>query len=248
MAQRIIQVNGRLLITPDEFDRQNGAEGAQFFAQVPGLVWKIWLVNRVTGEAGGLKLFADEASCAEYLNGPIMAQVTSAPMWTDVQVKVWDYLPVQSAITRAPVGEGLAEWMRAKDSFAGLAETALHAVPSVTPEQAWQRIRSEPGLLVLDVRDAADVAATGTIPGALNVSYGALTYQADRGVPEAWRSPELADRTRPIITTCILGPLGALGGKLLHDYGFSNVSVLAGGVQAWIDAGLPVTKNGHAQN
>lgn len=43
--------------------------------------------------------------------------------------------------------------------------------------------------------------------------------------------------------TCILGPLGALGGKLLHDMGFSNVQILEGGVQAWIDAGLLLTRN-----
>lgn len=46
------------------------------------------------------------------------------------------------------------------------------------------------------------------------------------------------------LPVCILGPLGAMGGKLLHDMGFTNVQVLEGGVQAWIDAGLPVTKNG----
>jgi rhodanese-related sulfurtransferase len=34
-----------------------------------------------------------------------------------------------------------------------------------------------------------------------------------------------------------------LGGKLLHDMGFTNVRILAGGVQAWMDAGLPVAKN-----
>jgi len=96
--------------------------------------------------------------------------------------------------------------------------------------------------LVIDVRDDSDVAVTGTIPGALNISLGALIYQADNEVPEAWRAPELADRARPIITTCLLGPLGALGGKLLHDMGFSNVYILEGGVQAWIKAGLPVTK------
>lgn len=63
-------------------------------------------------------------------------------------------------------------------------------------------------------------------------------------VPETWRAPQLADRSRPIITTCILGPLGALGGKLLHDMGYQNVQILDGGVQAWIEAGLPVVKNG----
>ncbi len=38
--------------------------------------------------------------------------------------------------------------------------------------------------------------------------------------------------------------MGALGGKLLHDMGFTNVQILEGGVQAWIEAGLPVAKNG----
>lgn len=39
-------------------------------------------------------------------------------------------------------------------------------------------------------------------------------------------------------------PLGALGGKLLHDMGFTNVQILEGGVQAWTDAGLPIQKSG----
>jgi rhodanese-related sulfurtransferase len=125
-----------------------------------------------------------------------------------------------------------------------MAAEALAAVPSLTPAEAQQRIAGDPYTLVIDVRDAADVAQTGTVPGAANLSYGALTYLADNEVPETWRDPRLADRSRPIITTCILGPLGAMGGKLLHDMGFSDVAVLAGGVQAWIEAGLPVTGNG----
>lgn len=125
-----------------------------------------------------------------------------------------------------------------------MAAEALAVVPALTPAEAQQRLAADPYTLVIDVRDAADVAQTGTVPGAANLSYGALTYLADNEVPEGWRDPRLADRSRPIITTCILGPLGAIGGKLLHDMGFSNVSVLAGGVQAWSEAGLPVTRNG----
>ncbi len=89
-----------------------------------------------------------------------------------------------------------------------------------------------------------DIAQTGTIPGTVNLSYGALTYMADHTAPEEWRDSRLADYDRPIVTTCILGPLGALGSKLLHDMGFTNVQILKGGVQAWIDAGLPVTRSG----
>ncbi len=128
-------------------------------------------------------------------------------------------------------------------TFNQMVAAALTVVPSLSPVEAQRRLEQDPHTLVIDVRDESDVAVTGTIPGALNISLGALIYQADVEVPEAWRAPELADRTRPIITTCILGPLGALGGKLLHDMGFSNVHILEGGVQAWIKAGLPVTKN-----
>ena len=124
-------------------------------------------------------------------------------------------------------------------TFNQMVGEALADVPSISPAEARRRMAADPKVLMIDVRDAADIAATGIIPGAIAISYGALTYQADNEVPEGWRSAQLADRSRPIITTCILGPLGALGGKLLHDMGFTNVSILEGGVQAWIDAGLP---------
>ena len=116
---------------------------------------------------------------------------------------------------------------------------ALAEVSTVTPEEAQQRLQQDPNTLVIDVRDAADIATTGTIPGAINVPLGSLTYKADHEVPEEWREPQLHDRSRPIITTCMLGPQGALGGKLLKDMGFIDVTILEGGVQTWMDAGLP---------
>ena len=123
-------------------------------------------------------------------------------------------------------------------TFNQMVAEALADVPTVTPAEAQRRMQQDPNTLVIDVRDAADIAATGTVPGAINVSYGTLTYAADNEVPQDWRDPRLQDRSRPIITTCILGPLGALGGKLLKDMGFANVSILQGGVQAWKEAGL----------
>lgn len=129
-------------------------------------------------------------------------------------------------------------------TFNQMVAEALADVPTVTPVEAQRRIQQDPSTLVIDVRDAADIAATGTVPGAINVSYGTLTYAADHEVPQDWRDPRLQDRSRPIITTCILNPLGALGGKLLKDMGFANVYILAGGVQAWKEAGLPVAPIG----
>jgi len=124
-------------------------------------------------------------------------------------------------------------------TFRNMTAEAYAAVPTITPAELQRRLQEEPDLLVIDVRDSADVAQTGTLPGAVNISYSALTYSADSEVPEEWRDARLADRTRPIVTTCTLGPLGALGAKLLQDMGFTNVQILAGGVQGWTDAGLP---------
>jgi rhodanese-related sulfurtransferase len=124
-------------------------------------------------------------------------------------------------------------------SFGQMVEEALAQVPVISPVEAHERLRKNPETLLIDVRDAADVAATGTIPRAVNISLGSITYKADTEVPQEWRDSQLQDRSRPIITTCIAGPLGALGGKLLDDMGFTNVSILEGGVQAWKDAGFP---------
>jgi rhodanese-related sulfurtransferase len=131
-------------------------------------------------------------------------------------------------------------------TFGQMVAEALAQVPTVGPTAAKTRLQQDPTVLVIDVRDAAEVAQTGTPPGAMNISLGSLTYKADNEVPEDWREPALQNRSRPIITTCILGPMGALGGKLLHDMGFANVSILEGGVQAWIDAGFPIEKPGAA--
>jgi rhodanese-related sulfurtransferase len=124
-------------------------------------------------------------------------------------------------------------------TFNQMVAEAMAEVPVISPAEAHRRMQEDPRTLVIDPRDAADISATGIISGAMNISYGALTYKADNELPPEWREPELEDRSRPIITTCESGELGALAGKLLKDMGFSNVSILDGGTQAWKDAGFP---------
>ena len=124
-------------------------------------------------------------------------------------------------------------------TFNQMAEEAMAEVPVISAVEAHKRIEENPETLVVDPRDAADVAATGMVAGAINVSYGALTYQADNELPEDWRNPEFANRSRPIITACEMGPLGAMAGKLLQDMGFADVSIMDGGLEAWKAAGYP---------
>jgi rhodanese-related sulfurtransferase len=125
-------------------------------------------------------------------------------------------------------------------TFMGMVNEAMSEVPLISAEEANALLEKDPNVLVIDPRDAADIPYTGIIPGAMNISYGSLTWKADQEVPPEWREPQLADRERPIIMACETGELAALSGKLLQDMGFSNVSILEGGTVAWKEAGYAV--------
>jgi rhodanese-related sulfurtransferase len=124
-------------------------------------------------------------------------------------------------------------------TFMQMAAEAMAEVPGISPEEAQDRMQRDPSALLVDVRDAADILITGIVPDGVNISLGMLPVRADLELPEEWRNSRLQDRSRQVITTCMLGPNGALGAKVLKDMGFTHVSFIKGGMQAWKDAGLP---------
>ncbi len=129
-------------------------------------------------------------------------------------------------------------------TFRQMVAEGREGTPMVSPQEAQQRMQQDPKTLVIDVRDAQDLAGTGIIPGAVNVSLGTLPLRADQELPENFRNPELQDRSRPIITTCGGGGQASLAAKLLKDMGFTNVSILEGGTNGWKQAGLPTVQPG----
>lgn len=147
--------------------------------------------------------------------------------------------PETEVVTKEVVVTATPEPVVAK-TFTSMVTEAMAEVQSINPEEAKQRLEQDPNVLVINPLDAADVQAMGIIPGAMNISYGSLTWKADHELPPEWREAELQDRSRPIITACGTGELGALSAKLLQDMGYTNVQNLEGGTQAWIDAGFPV--------
>ena len=124
-------------------------------------------------------------------------------------------------------------------SFMQMAEEAMAQVEGISVEEVQRRLKRDSNALLVDVRDAADIPSTGRATGGVNISLGMLPVRADLELPEEWRDARLQDRSRPIITTCQLGPNGAIGAKLLKDMGFTNVCYLEGGMEAWKAAGLP---------
>ncbi len=124
-------------------------------------------------------------------------------------------------------------------TFMQMAEEAMAEVEGVAPQEAQQRLDQDPGALVVDVRDAEDVPSTGLAARGINVSLGMLPVKADQELPEEWRDSRLQDRSRQVIVTCQTGQNAARGGKLLKEMGFTNVSYMKGGMEAWKAAGLP---------
>jgi rhodanese-related sulfurtransferase len=107
-------------------------------------------------------------------------------------------------------------------------EAANAAVPKVTSEQAAEMIRNG-NTLVVDVRDAPEVAASGKIEGAVHVSRGMLEFRAD---PELPSHDKAFDKSKSVILYCASGGRSALAGKLLKDLGYEKVYNL-GGFKDW---------------
>ena len=105
MSQKMLHVNGHLVIPVEGFEREVNAESAQPYLSVPGLLWKIGYVNPETKEAGGIYLFKDLASLRAFVDGPIGSELPKAPIWTGVTLKTLDILVDFSKVLRAPIGE-----------------------------------------------------------------------------------------------------------------------------------------------
>jgi predicted sulfurtransferase len=61
-------------------------------------------------------------------------------------------------------------------------EAANAVVPKITPDQARDLVRKG-NTLVVDVRDAPEVAVSGKVAGAVHVSRGMLEFRADPESP-----------------------------------------------------------------
>jgi rhodanese-related sulfurtransferase len=88
-------------------------------------------------------------------------------------------------------------------------EAANAVVPRITSDQAADMIRNG-NTLVLDVRDAPEVAASGKVAGAQHVSRGMLEFRAD---PESSSHDKHFDRDKTVILYCGSGGRAALAGK-----------------------------------
>ncbi len=86
--------------------------------------------------------------------------------------------------------------------------------------------------LVVDVRGAADFEK-GHIAGSKNVQMTQFDPENKQLAPA---------KSLPVVMVCKVGQTAAMAAKRLRQAGFTDVSVLEGGIQAWQAADLPLVK------
>ena len=117
-------------------------------------------------------------------------------------------------------------------------EAANAAVPRITPAQAREMIAKD--TLIVDVRDAPELAASGKVAGAVHVSRGMLEFRAD---PESPYHDKNFAKDKTVILYCASGGRSALSGKVLKDMGYGQVYNL-GAFKDWAEGGGAVDKPG----
>ena len=114
---------------------------------------------------------------------------------------------------------------------------AKSRIENVTPDQLEKEIAD--GAVVVDLREAEELAATGKIPGSLHVTRGLLEFKADPSHPF---HVEGLDPEQRVVLHCASGGRSALAAETLSSMGYKNVAHMDGGITKWIEEGKPVDK------
>jgi len=93
------------------------------------------------------------------------------------------------------------------------------------------------GVLLVDLREPAELTGAGRIPGSVHVPRGMLEFRAD---PTSPYHQDGFDPERRTILHCATGGRSALAAAALQDMGYNNVAHLDGGFKAWAAAGRPI--------
>ncbi|MDQ3407328.1 MAG: rhodanese-like domain-containing protein [Chloroflexota bacterium] len=127
--------------------------------------------------------------------------------------------------------------MERRRTITDLVARARSRYRRLSPTEAHAEARN--GAIVVDTRCREALDADGRIPGALHVPLSVLPWRVD---PDSvHRDERIARLDARLVLVCAHGYSSSLAVASLLDLGFSAVTDIDGGFEAWSDAGLPVT-------
>jgi len=100
------------------------------------------------------------------------------------------------------------------------------------PSMATRLMNNHSDALILDVRAAADFKS-GHIKGAKNIPLSDFASSVEKLA---------ADKDKPVLVYCNSGNTVTRAIKLLKKAGFEKVNNLEGGIAAWKEANMPLSK------
>src|SRR5262245_25862420 len=112
-------------------------------------------------------------------------------------------------------------------------DEARQLVPEVSPEQVKARLDKGEHPALLDVREREEFRQ-GYVPGAVSIPRGFLEIRVEEAVP---------DKSAPVVAYCASGTRSLLAGRILKELGYTNVTSMRGGYNAWKDKGLPIRED-----
>lgn len=108
----------------------------------------------------------------------------------------------------------------------------VSGIARVQPSELVQKINRDEGTII-DLRDS-NAFLKGHIIGAMNIPH----TQLDANLEKLKKY-----QGKPIVLVCATGQTSPQEGAKLKSKGFENVSFLSGGMRAWQQAQLPLTKD-----
>jgi rhodanese-related sulfurtransferase len=122
--------------------------------------------------------------------------------------------------------------------FIELVRGCLSDVREVMPWDLEERLKENPGLMIVDVREPYEFEAMH-IPGSLNVPRGILESACEWDYEET--VPELVQgREREIVVVCRSGYRSVLAAHSMQVLGYRNVVSLQTGLRGWKDYEQPL--------
>lgn len=97
-------VNFQLKDLSEEDYVKSCEQEASAFADLPGLISKVWLANRETNTYGGVYTWQDRQSMENYVNSELFNSMTTDPNLVDITSKDFAVLEGPTRVTRGLAG------------------------------------------------------------------------------------------------------------------------------------------------
>jgi rhodanese-related sulfurtransferase len=123
-----------------------------------------------------------------------------------------------------------------KKGIKQLVAEANAEIETISVDEAL-KLKDDPGVTFVDIRDIRELDRDGRIPGAFHAPRGMLEFWVD---PESPYYKQIFGSDSRFVLFCAGGLRSALAAQQLQNMGLERVCHMAGGFGAWKTAGGPV--------